>query len=373
VRAGIAEEEERISEQDALDAIDASEQDAAHCFRSIQELEASHKQLEDDLHAWVGEALLFRRDPDFYRTEGLIHYTPVIDRWGQSRTLVPSDWLEHRLKKHLDYPGTFERAKALKNQGATLFRIGEGFIDTMAGYVRWDDRGQAFALWRADPAWDAAEGAEWTGFRFNYVVSTDLSAARRVLKAFGLPALAIRSLSRQADALFPPLIEVVYLDTDGRAVTAPKLLSILERPYLQASKGGTDFNLANDRLAVLDQLVEPTRWAELCLHAKSVSAEQVMERGEMSLRVRCEEFAKQAERALSIRLEQLRLRLAKDSTELTVSSTVSDRDLEFERALHDAVVSGIRTPQLRLDSLGFLVVSRRIPGHSTSSGEAADD
>jgi ATP-dependent helicase HepA len=373
VRKGIAEEEERISEQDALDAIDASEQEAANCFQSIQELEASHKELEDDFHAWVGEALLFRRDPDFYRTEGLIYYTLVTDRWGQSRTLVPSDWLEHRLKQHLDHPGTFERAKALKNQGATLFRIGEGLIDTMAGYVRWDDRGQTFALWRKDLAWDARAGAEWTGFRFNYVISTDLSATRRVLKAFGLPALAIRSLSRQADAFFPPLIEIVYLDSDGRTATDPKLISILKRPYLQHSKGGTDFNLANDRLAVLDQLVEPTRWAELCLNAKNVSAGLVMERGEVPLRARCDEFAKQAERALSIRLEQLRLRLGSDATQLKSTETVSGRDLELERALHEALVSGIRTPQLRLDSLGFYVVSGRTPHDPDASREEAHD
>ncbi len=373
VRKGIAEEEERISEQDALDAIDASEQEAASCFQSIRELEGSYQELENDFHGWVGEALLFRRDPDFYRTEGLVHYTPAIDRWGQSRTLVPSDWIEHRLKKHLEYPGTFERAKALKNQGATLLRIGEGLIDTMAGYVRWDDRGQAFALWRWEPTWDAAAGAEWTGLRFNYVISADLGAARRVLKAFGLPALAIRSLNRQADAFLPPLIEVVYLDTDGRAVTDPKLLSILERPYLQHSKGGTDFNLANERLAVLDQLIEPTRWAENCINAKNISAAMVLERGAVPLRVRCEEFAKQAERALSIRLEQLQLRLAGDATPLNTAATVSARDLELEKALHDALVSGIRTPHLRLDSVGFLAVSGRAPGQPDARQEAADD
>ena len=65
---GIAEEQVRIDEQDALDAIDAFEQNAATCFEEIERLEASHEELEEDFHAWVGEATgTSAVIPDFYR------------------------------------------------------------------------------------------------------------------------------------------------------------------------------------------------------------------------------------------------------------------------------------------------------------------
>ncbi len=171
IRNGIVNEQARIDEQDALDAIDAFEQNAAACYEDIEQLEAAHAELEEDFHAWVGEALHFRRDPDFYRSERTTLYGPDIDRWGALRTLVPSDWLEQRLSRHLQTPGAFDRRVALRVRGTPVFRIGEGFVDAMASYVGWDDRGQAFALWRQVPEWSPAEGAEWVGFRCNYVVS----------------------------------------------------------------------------------------------------------------------------------------------------------------------------------------------------------
>src|SRR5262249_16947038 len=156
--------------------------------------------------------------------------------------------LLHRLSRHLEQPGTFDRRVALRLARTPLFRVGEGLVDAMANYLRWDDRGQAFALWRVEPGWDTAEGAEGTGVRFNYVGTADLTAAKKALKKYDLPGSALRSLTRRAAALFPPLVEVVYLDTDRRPAE-PRLLAALGRQYRAHDKGGSDFNLANDRLS----------------------------------------------------------------------------------------------------------------------------
>ena len=359
--SGIAKEQERIDEQDALDAIDAYEQNAAACFEDIQRLEAAHEDLEEDLHVWVGEALHFRRDPDFYRSERTTLYGPDMDRWGALRTLVPADWLQHRLSRHLEHPGAFDRRIALRVRGTPVLRIGEGFVDAMASYVGWDDRGQAFALWRHWPAWSPAEGAEWVGFRFNYAVTADLREARQVLAQFGMPRSAVRSLQRRADAILPPLIEVVFLDTDGRTVADPDVLAILGRPYLAHDKGGSDYNLANERLAAIDPIVPPSRWPDLCAHARAASSAEVLTRGEPPLRERCAAFAEQAGRGLGLRLAQLRLRLGREQGERSSGGTVSARDIEIEEAVGAALVRGIHSPQLRLDSIGFIVVSGRPP------------
>jgi ATP-dependent helicase HepA len=357
---GIAREQERIAEQDALNAIDALGHNAVACFDAITRLDQTHPELEADTHGWVGEALLFVRDFDFYRQERVIHYQPDTDRRGELRTLVPTNCLQQQFAPHLNEPGTFDRAKALRTKGTKLFRIGEGFIDEMANYVRWDDRGQAFALWRHEPGWDPAEGAEWTGFRFNYVVSADLQFVRRVLKSFGLTKSALRSLSRRADELFPPLIEVVYLDTDLRPVADERLLAILGRPYLQRSKGGTDYNLANDRLDVLAEVVDPGRWQELCVKAREAAGTELLGRGTPPLAERCASLARAAERELEARFEQLRLR-ARAGGEEAATEDAPGSTLDLEKSLNHALVQGVRSPSLRLDSVGFLVIAGRAP------------
>src|SRR5262249_32283482 len=89
IRSGIEAEQARIDQQHSLDASDAFEQNAAACFEEIQRLEATHEELEEDLHVWVGEALHFRRDPDFYRTERTILYGPDTDRWARCARWCP--------------------------------------------------------------------------------------------------------------------------------------------------------------------------------------------------------------------------------------------------------------------------------------------
>lgn len=360
LREGIRQEQDRLNEQDALDTIDALDQSAADCFRDLEELEKNHAGIERDFDGWVVDALKFRRDRVPGRA-GLVKYTPDIDKWRHCRTLVPLEWLNHRLGRHLECPGTFERQAAIGRSGVNLYRAGDGFVDTMASYVRWDDRGQAFALWRVEPGWEASEGGEWLGFRFNYVVSANIAKARELLAHFGLPASAARSLQRQADALLPPQIEVAFLDSDGRPVDDAPLLAILSRPYLAADKGGTDYSIAHDRLACLDPLIDPARWPAVCQHARQRSAEEILGRGSPPLRQRCLDFARQAERELHARVEQLRLRLARDEAPERLGGTGGARELELEQALSEALVAGIREPELRLDSVGFLVMSGRRP------------
>jgi ATP-dependent helicase HepA len=360
VQRGCADEEARIAEQDALDTIDALDTDSAACFEAISELETAHAELEDDLHSWVGESLGFYRDHDFRRVEGTTLYKPNVDRrFNELHTLVPIDWLHRRFLPHLDRPGAFDRGVALRHEGTPLFRIGDGFVDAMAEYIRWDDRGRAFALWRHEPSFDPREGAEWIGFRFNYIVSADLKDAGRFLLEDGLPESAVRSLERWADALFPPLAEVVFLDTDLNPVTDQQILRILERPYRAHDRRGTDYSLANERLAVLDQLVPSTRWVELCGRARAASATEVMGRGTPPLRERCAELARDAERALGARVEQLRLRAGYERSGGERPGLA--RELLREELVSQALVRGIDTPSLRLDSVGFIVVSGRPP------------
>lgn len=214
LEVGIADELERLNEQDALDTVDAFEQNAVECFDSIRRLESLHTRIEAAMNGWAIDALGFIRDARVDSSEKIFRYRLDAGLDGKLRSLVPRYWIS-RFDQHFAKSGTFDREAALLRPGTSIFRIGEGFVDEMSRYLDWDDRGKAFAFWRHEPGWNRNGGVEWIGFRFNYVVSTDLRSARTILEERGFQASAIRALNRRADAHLPPLVEVVYVDTDG--------------------------------------------------------------------------------------------------------------------------------------------------------------
>jgi hypothetical protein len=86
-------------------------------------------------------------------------------------------------------------------------------------------------------------------------------------------------LKRRSDALFPPLLETIFLDIHFDRVEDEDLLKILQRPY-QGKGSQRDYNLAKNRLFILDQFIEPSQWANLCHQARNVSENLLRSRRE---------------------------------------------------------------------------------------------
>jgi ATP-dependent helicase HepA len=354
----VAEEQARLGDQDALDEIDALVRDGRGHAQALAEFDTGHTAIEKATHGWVAEALGFSSIRD--EAAGTVRYAP------SARTLVPADVLLERFKPFVaGYSGTFDREVCAIQPTAALLRIGDPFIEALAAYLRWDDRGQAFALWRQVPSWPSEPGAEWVGFRFNYVIEADVLGAGRVL-AEGSGTADISALRRRADAWFPPRAWTTFIDGDGKAVRDPSLLAILEAPYNPLREQGRDTNLAKEKVAVIGSCVDLERWPGLCREAREASRGLLLESQEF--RETCERSAAQAESELNIRVEQLRLRTAHEGLGGT-AAVPSDDDWAAERRLGDALIAGIRCPHVRLDSVGFLIVSgRNSPAVNSTDG-----
>ncbi|WP_407893956.1 protein DpdE [Scytonema sp. NUACC26] len=342
----------KINEQNALDEIDASDEVAYQYFQELDNYDAKHPEIKRAIESWMCDALGFKPINDANLSE-VRRYQPT------TRTLVPVDDLKTRFAKgYLDQFGTYNRRVANQNPGIKLFRLGEGLVNSLLSYVDWDDRGQAFAMWRADASWDASEGMEWFGFRCNYVVEANLKPAKQVLKENDLGTSKNKILQRRVDALFPPIIETIFID--GRYVPISmvedeKLLNILRRPYNnKSSHPYRDYNLAKEDVAIIDDFVNASQWQKFCYQAHKTSLKLLSRRPDfIDL---CKRYALVAQKKLGNREEQLRLRLNRQS-----SDRVLAQELEIEKALNAAILEGIRQPLLRLDSVGFIIVSGRAP------------
>jgi ATP-dependent helicase HepA len=349
IREEIQQEQIRLSEQYALDEIDALESDAQSFFRDLDDFDADHARLQTATELWICDTLHFAKDAEFGAPH-IVKYRP--QRTRGATTLVPYDFLLSHLGAHIGRKGTYRRTVAAQTPGVTLYRVGEAFIDTMARYVEWDDRGRASAIWRYEPNWSPREGEEWTGFRFHYVASADTEPAQDVLRRSRLRGVAPEALRRRADALLPPSFETVWVGSDGSEVTDKRLLSVLSRPYRHPRDYGSDYNLHKHRIEMLDQVVDRGVWPRVCGDARPKS--EALLRHDPSFQAQCAAQASRAERRFEHRMDQLRLR-----ARLEGGGGVGE--VAFEEELGEALIAGIRTPALRLDTVTFFVISGRNP------------
>lgn len=351
IQQEIEQEQVKISEQNALDEIDALDDNATQYFQALDDYDARHQEIQEITENWICQALNFKpiANPNLSTIK---RYQPT------GNTLIPANDLSSNFAGVLEEFGTFNRRVANQQSGMKLYRIGEKFVDALSSYIHWDDRGQAFAMWRVEETWDAGEGEEWYGFRFNYVIETNLTNYKET-------NTKSKILQRRVDGLFPPIVESVFIDARYEpmcAVEDETLLNILKRPYKGKGSKCRDYNLAKSRLSILDNFIEPSRWQEFCHQARRTSLELLSQRPEfISL---CENSAIRAEQKLGKRLDQLRLRLNRLTNQERISHTVLEQELNNETALSQVIIEGIRHPSIRLDSVGFIIVSGRTPVQS---------
>jgi ATP-dependent helicase HepA len=360
LREEVAQEHARLEDHDALDQIDLPTGDRIAYSQSLSDLDAHHDRIAQGMDGWVAEALLFSRKKDV--ATGTVKYTPT------RQSLVAADVLLDRFEPFLrGYLGTFEREVSTMYPDVALFRIGDPFVDSLMKYLRSDDRGQAFAVWRQVPSWPAHQGAEWLGFRFNYLIETDASVAESIVLE-RLKGADLAALRRRADAWFRPLTQTIFLDVDGREPRNAAILRVLAAPYVPVKHGGHDTNLAKEKAAVIGTCVDFDRWPTLCRKACETSRSLLV--GGDALRAATQSSVERAELDLKSRIEQLQLRTHDErSSHVPNAAWLSDHDADIERGIGEALIAGIRAPQVRLDSLGFIILSSRTP----HSGVVRDD
>ncbi|MBW4606474.1 MAG: DEAD/DEAH box helicase family protein [Hassallia sp. WJT32-NPBG1] len=351
----IAAEKVKLNEQNVLDEIDILDEDAAQYFTALDNYDAQHQEIQRSVEGWICDALEFKQ---VYKTDfsGIQRYQPTM------RTLVPVDELRTYFNTFAETFGTFNRQLANQNSDINLYRIGEEFLESLASYIHWDDRGQAFALWRFDKSWNPSEGKEWFGFRFNYVIEANLTYLKDDTK--------YQIIKRRADGLFPPIVESIFVDAvePMSVVQDEELLTILHRPYRgKGSAQYRDYNLAKSRLSIIDSFVESNKWQDFCYQARQSSLELLEQRPDF-LKL-CEKQATIAEQKLNKRVEQLQLRLNQLVENEERSDSELEEEIETETDLIQLIIEGIRHPSIRLDSVGFIVISGRPPTQSEEEGD----
>lgn len=349
IKNEIKEEELKINEQNALDEIDVLETEALDYFEKLQKYDDQHQLIQRAYENWICEVLKFDRHHD-NQIPDVVKYVPT------DFSLIPADILGSQFASHMLDPGTYNRTTAARYPGNRLFRIGESMTQALANFMQIDDRGQAFAMWRHYGKWD--ERADWAGFRFNYIIEANLTLVKQILLDHDLAEISSKALMRRADALFPPFMYTSFLDIALEKVVDEELLKILSLPYTKESTRRCDYNLSFHRFAAIHHLVDPGHWSDLCAQARARSEELI--RGSEHFQKYCRSYAVRAKKELIRRSDQLRLRVEREA-EVGMNNQVLLEESKLSNELNTALIRGIARPRLRLDSVGFIVVSGEPP------------
>lgn len=321
IRDKIAAARRDADEQHALDSV-ALADDAGELTLRIDDAEADEAGLQVAADGWLVTALQLRQAP--------VGDDQVTYGWTQD-TLVPRLPWAAEFRADDTRRSTWRRTVAVR-RGATLLRPGSALIDTMERYMRWDDRGTAFATWRIDPRLSGSD-ISWIGFRFCFVVEPALEndlAVFRILDTHGL--------ARRAQGFLPPWTQVLHRDLDG-GEPPDEILAVLASPYHSGvrDQGGRDINLSS-RPALLASVMPPALFARRCRDARAVAEDSIR---------RDPVFLANVQKAARAAQRDARRRLRFDS--------------HPESNGTDAITTAVQSPRVRLDSMGFFVLSQNPP------------
>jgi ATP-dependent helicase HepA len=232
--------------------------------------------------------------------------------------------------------GTFRRLTA-SNRGLRLFGPGDPFVDALWNFTETDDRGRAFALWRARDYWHANEQLT---ICLDLRIRFDMHPALKVAQANrGLSLVAIR---RRAESYLPPLTARVWLDRDLHELTDPKLLQILNAPY---SDRHSDKTIRPSTWWAVDNHVARPEWPGWCARARNTAITTAFARHELT--GRCHEAARVAARDAADAHARL----------LARNDAASRQAAAIETALGPAIATGLKHPVAEVDAAGIVILS----------------
>lgn len=332
---GLAKEKRRINELDALEASYAGNEGGQALATAIAAYENDVVGIERAYRALIEGEEGFR-----FVSKSNKDGSIAFDRDPDNKPLLSERLLGRVMNVQVARTGHFDRWRL--TPGRALFRRGNPFIDGIEDLLNLDDRGQAVAMWRLNPAWRQDPLAF---FGFDFLVEADV---RPTMALLGENADAAPVARRRADAAFPPQHQRIWLPiTSTEPVSDPCFVKYLSKPFAKAQG---DVNLNAAKIPALHALVGGEQHlasvANACFDAASARIEAVADIVEAS---------KRAVERVTLETEVL---LARGAARAKAAGLVVDPDaMEGEIELSRAIESGVSSPVIRVTGVSVVVVS----------------
>jgi ATP-dependent helicase HepA len=365
----------RIAAQDALDALSIESDDS---WDRMGTLDADWKGIRDACEPWIHQTLGFGREeiPQSERSNAGDRTSRYrFSNSGRHPTLVSVTEFAPRFASTMDrsapdfkptspvtYPYSFRRKSALsadaREHHVRLLRAGDVFVDGLEEFTRLDDRGRIYAFWRNAKDYVSASTTNVdVYFCVHVVIQADVRPAVDAMAGtVAERSLFSAPLLRRADAILPPMDNVIWLDSAHRVVDGSFVDRWLRPEYNKDDNtlGGRDTNLRTDRWDAVRArgIPEMERWQEMPLRVADEALKRSMENPRTQKIIAQASGA--AREAWARRGAQLLSRLAnlKDT-----ARTQEELAAVRERGVNLALIRGISAPIGHVDSIGAVFIS----------------
>lgn len=331
IQLAVQNERHSLRQQVALDTLEAYSVDDINFAETVRDADRDERQddFKKALGVWLDALEVgysWQRDRFFYREKTMLP-EPI---WDAIDAHLPQ---EHGM--------AFRRDDAGRGSNRDLMRIGHPFVDALAAYTQWEDRGRSWAMWRtllptdlsaaeSDTLFSMEEPLAY--FRFDLICETDYE--RLDAATVRLRPVERNALRRRATGWFEPTFHTVFVDAQtGQCVTDAVITSILLREYTYA-----DRNLAKtDRREVVPSVLPD--YEEVLDRAWNIARQEVV--NDASTQRRQKNAERKAEKAEKTRAYHERRGINAE-----------------EKSSHYVLISAIREPLVRIDSVGLIILSR---------------
>ncbi|TWE05808.1 ATP-dependent helicase HepA [Pseudomonas sp. AG1028] len=239
-------------------------------------------------------------------------------------------------------------------QGLRLLRIGDPLVASLEQFCATDDRGRAFAVWRANRQYEVNDpsGADLY-FRFDFMVRPALNE-----EGEDTSPLKQQALARKAGTLLPPLAIRIWVHGNGRVEAEPS--EFLTSKYAPTLKGARcDFNLNAKRWRRLPTDIKSTwlrNWGGLCRSQRDIATAAVRS---------APVYIEHIQSALKVCTQERRLRRSQGEARASRLQGLA-RQQELDELLqaeemYAALEAAIASPRLDLDVVGAVFLSSISP------------
>ena len=355
---GILQKElKAIRAQDELDSIGVVVGDEANDLTAnIETFEADSGGLQALVDSWLCERLHFNRFGENNPNDNVVRYQFQSGRHRPTLMSV-SDfqlWFARAVERETRHPKmsqlqtwslTFSRETA-RSRRVGLARIGNPILDCLHRYLRWDDRGTCFALWRVSPLVKPSEIRLF--LRFDFVVEIGLKAVSALAKEHLEISEAV--LRRRGDMAFPPISRSLWLSED---LEEPDeiIRAELDRPY---ERSATDTNISQDRWPSVQAYFDLTNWAHQCRAARTAAVDALVR--QVDLARLTHELAARLELDTNVVEEQSKSRIQALS-EFPREAGLAKNEWDMEMKIREALLAGIHEHKVRLDAAGAVFLA----------------
>jgi ATP-dependent helicase HepA len=334
VQTGVKEERILLRKQNALDEIETYQTDEVNFAEDLRNADDDKQQeaFAKALSGWMVRCMHFEPKHNGY---GFQHI--------ESTLLSKVDWERISGELPAGKALVYKRRDVLAQPGTVLLRPGNPFVDRLIDYLNWEDRGNAWALWRFVDD-DNFPFDERAFFRFDNVIEADSKPLIAVTPHW--TDLQRRPLIRQLQGWFSSRFTTVFVDTFTKEIVTDA--ATIGELGLEFTKP-RDTNLRRiERHVTLDKLVPDYRI--LLDRSASVAKDACLINSDVQSDI--EHSLRVVGLVRDTRINQLQRGLI---------FRADDTDIVLESNIYDAMIEGIRNPKVRIDALGLIVLSNRNP------------